>query len=137
MSATLALYGRLGQDPRPIETRKGTSMAVASLAVDVEQDGEPLWFGIVAFGSKADELLKHGKGECISAIGRLNRRTWTDRNGEDREQLQIVADAIVSARTVRPGGKKKQRDDKPAEDPQAPADDETQGNDFIDDEIPF
>lgn len=135
MTATLAVYGRLGQEPRVIETRKGTPMAVASIAVDVEQEGAPLWLGVVAFGGKADDLLKHGKGECISAVGRLNRRTWTDRNGEDREQLQVVADAIVSARTVRPGGKKDtRRQEEQADDPQAPPD---EGDDLPDDEIPF
>ena len=34
-NATLAVYGRLGSDPREHETRKGGAMATASLAVNV------------------------------------------------------------------------------------------------------
>ena len=34
-NATLAVYGRLGSDPREHATRKGGAMATASLAVDI------------------------------------------------------------------------------------------------------
>ena len=102
-------YGRLGQDPRTIETKTGKTMAVASLAVDIAREEEtgPLWLGIVAFERKATELMRHAKGECLSVYGRVQRNTYTTRDGAAREQLQIVADAIVSARTVRPGNARK------------------------------
>ena len=35
MTAQIAAYGRLGSDPRPHETRSGTAMSTASLAVGV------------------------------------------------------------------------------------------------------
>lgn len=107
MSATLAAYGRLGNDPRAIETKSGKPMTVATLAVDVgEADAPPLWLGIVAFGKLADELLKHHKGDMLSASGRLQVRQYTGSDGAQREQWQVVADALVSARTVRPGARK-------------------------------
>lgn len=102
-------YGRLGQDPRSITTKSGKPMAVASIAVAIDDssDAPPLWIGIIAFGNVADDLLRHGKGDLLSASGRVQRTTWTTQAGEKREQLQIVADAIVSARTVRPSGGKR------------------------------
>lgn len=101
-------YGRLGGDPRSIETRSGKAMTVATLAVDAgDDDGPPLWLGIVAFGRLADDLLRHAKGDPLSVSGRLQVRRWTDTEGAGREQLQVVADAIVSARSVRPGGGRK------------------------------
>jgi len=145
MTAHVAIYGRLGHDPRSIDTRSGTAMVVGSLAVDVgggseEGDAAPEWFGVVAFGGQAEKLLKHGKGECLSASGRLQRRTYTDRNGEQRVQLQVVADAIVSARTVRPGGgKRKQHDEQQSapEGAQQPQGERAPTGEDFDDEIPF
>jgi len=104
-----AAWGRLGSDPRDL-TKEGnqTRMAAASVAVDVtdprESEDEPLWLGIVAFGRQADDLLRHAKGECVSVSGRVQRRRFRGRDGADHEQLQVVADSIISARTVRPKG---------------------------------
>ncbi|HEX2796054.1 MAG TPA: single-stranded DNA-binding protein [Immundisolibacter sp.] len=67
--------------------------------------------GIVAFGKLADLLLRHAKGDLLSASGRMQVRRWTDTDGTGREQLQLVADALVSARTVRPGGGRKRAED--------------------------
>ena len=63
-NATLAVYGRLGSDPREHETRKGGAMATASLAVDVpdrsqgadEGAEETLWLRVTAFGRVAESL---------------------------------------------------------------------------------
>ncbi len=116
-----AAWGRLGQDPRAIETRSGKPMTVASLAVQpADELEEPLWLGVVAFGAQAEALLKHAKGECLSVSGRLQRRRW-ERDGEQHEQFQVVADSLVSARTVRPGGRRREQPKKqtPAREPEA------------------
>ena len=60
-NATLAVYGRLGTDPREHATRKGGAMATASLAADVpdrtqgaeEGATETLWLRVTAFGRVA------------------------------------------------------------------------------------
>lgn len=102
-------YGRLAADPRSIETKSGKPMATCRLAVHLDREDEaPLWLGLVAFGRLADELMRHGKGELVSVSGRIQRNTWTDRQtGEIREQLQLLADSLISARTVRPSGGRK------------------------------
>jgi single-strand DNA-binding protein len=107
MSANMAVYGRLTGDPKAIDTKTGKSMTVATLAVDVgEADAPPLWLGLVAFGRLADELLRHHKGDTLSASGRVQVRQYAGSDGAQREQWQVVADALVSARTVRPGARK-------------------------------
>lgn len=110
-----SIYGRLGQDPRSIDTKSGKTMVVASVAVSIgEHDEPPLWVGIMAFGRVADDLLRHAKGDLISASGRVQRSSWTTQTGEKREQLQIVADSVISSRTVRPsGGRRRDADDHP------------------------
>ena len=117
-NATLAVYGRLGTDPREHATRKGGAMATASLAVDVpdrsreaeEGATETLWFSIVAFGRSAEDLARHAKGDPVSVSGRLQFSQYTTRDGETREQWQILADALVSARSVRPGSGRRKGD---------------------------
>jgi len=137
MSAHIAAYGRLGGDPKSINTSSGNAMAVASIAVDVQERGAedppPEWLGVVAFGGQADKLLQHDKGECIAVSGRVQRNRWTGQDGNERVQLQVIADSLVSARTVRPGKRKQQQtDEQPAGEPEPAA----AGEDF-NDEIPF
>ncbi|HWU63592.1 MAG TPA: single-stranded DNA-binding protein [Ensifer sp.] len=97
-------YGRIGQDPRSVTTSNGTAMATTSIAINIgDHDSPPVWWGIVAFGRNAEELLRHKKGDNVSVSGRVQQNTWTSPSGEKREQMQIVADCVVSARTVRPG----------------------------------
>ena len=113
MSAAIAAWGRLARDPRPIETRTGTPMTVATLAVDVagqrdgDDDAEPLWLNVVAFNRLADTLARHAKGDPVSVSGTLQQRAYTASDGERRVNLECVADAILSARAVRPGGGKR------------------------------
>ena len=111
-NATLAVYGRLGSDPREHSTRTGKAMTTASLAVnvpdrsrDADEGAEAaLWLRVTAFGRLAEDLARHAKGDPVSVCGRLQFSRWTDRDGDEREQWQVLADALVSARTVRPGG---------------------------------
>lgn len=118
MTAHISAYGRLGDDPKHIETRTGTEMAVASLAVDVadgrdaDRNTPPLWLRILAFGKIAGTLERHAKGDPVSVAGRLQLNRFTGRDGEAREQWQCVADSIVSARTPRPGGGKRKENGK-------------------------
>ena len=139
MTAHLAIYGRLGRDPHAIETRSGKPMAAATIAVEIGQDGEgePLWLGLLAFGRIAEDLLRHHKGDLLSAFGRVQRHTWTAHNGEEREQLQIIAESIISARTVRPGGVCK-RAAAPADADNSAGDPARErGGELVDEAIPF
>lgn len=109
MSAQVAIYGRLGGDPVHRQSQTGTDWATGSIAVALskEEGDASTWFGIVAFGRAAHALCKHSKGDLVSISGRLQLNKFRDRDQKEREQLQVVADAIVSARTVRPGGGRK------------------------------
>ncbi len=142
MTAHLAIYGRLGRDPYSIETKNGKPMAVVNVAVEIGRDGEgePLWIGILCFGRVAEDLLRHQKGDLLSAFGRLQRRTWKGTEGEDREQLQIVAETVISARTTRPAkvGNSKPANADPGPDPDtSPADAAAPDTGGEIDEIPF
>lgn len=138
MNAQVACYGRLGRDPEMRTSQSGKEWCSASIAVDASlgQDDPPLWLKIVCFGRVAETLAKHQKGDLLSVSGRLEVSRWTDREGKAREQLQVIADTVISARTVRPGGgRKRQADPDPMR--QGPPDRMAAGGGPLDDEFPF
>ena len=108
-----AAYGRLGVDPKPITTKTGKAMTAASLAVELvdrkSEDPVTEWLSVICFGRTADALLKHAKGDLISIAGRVQVNCYTAKDGSSRRELQIIADSVVSSKSVRPGGRKKAR----------------------------
>ncbi|MCW5699263.1 MAG: single-stranded DNA-binding protein [Rhodospirillales bacterium] len=105
-----SLHGRLGGDPVARETKAGNTMATASLAVNAaryDEDDATVWFSLAAFGRTADELMRHAKGDVLSAMGTLYRSRFTTRSGEARETWSLTCEALVSAKTVRPRGGRK------------------------------
>ncbi|MGK3418841.1 single-stranded DNA-binding protein [Escherichia coli] len=114
MTAQIAAYGRLVDDPQVKQTSKGTPMTLARMAVSLPcsqaQDGQAtLWLSVIAFGKQADFLAKHQKGDVASVSGTMQVSQWTGQNGETRQGCQVIADSVISARTARPGGKKGQQ----------------------------
>ena len=108
MTAILSVYGRIGQQPKDIQTRTGTTMVTASVAVslDVAREDElsTWWLSLLAFGKTAEQLQRCEKGDLVGVVGRLQLSRWTDQSGDTKEQHRLIVDQIVSARTVRPRG---------------------------------
>lgn len=74
------------------------------------QDGQAtLWPGVLAFGKQADVLAKHQKGDLVSVSGQLQINQWTGQDGSTHSGYAMVADSVISARTVRPGGGRSQQ----------------------------
>ncbi|MDU6441027.1 MAG: single-stranded DNA-binding protein [Pantoea sp.] len=111
MTAQISAYGRLAADPQTRTTSGGKAMAMARLAVALPchtaQNGEATyWLAVIAFGTQAETLARHQKGDMLSVAGNLQLNQWTAQDGAQKEQPQVIADSIVSARTSRPGGRK-------------------------------
>ena len=112
MTAQISAYGRLVADPQTRTTANGTSMAMGRLAVALPchaaEGGEvTFWLGVVAFGKQADALAGHVKGDLVSVAGAMQVNQWTGQNGTAQQGYQVLADSVISARTVRPGGGRK------------------------------
>ena len=128
------IYGRLSADPTEKTTRTGKPMALASVAVDVtgqrteDGDAETLWVSLMAFGHQCEALLRAEKGQMVAAIGKLTRGHYTGKDGTERESWTLLAESVVTAKSARPGARKRQ--DPPPPDRRAPARD-------FDDEIGF
>ena len=93
------LVGRLGKDPEVRVTPDGTMVTNFNLATDEQwkdKNGEKVqkteWHKIVTFGKLADicgQYLVKGKLVCIE--GRIQTRSWEDKEGMKRYTTEIVA----------------------------------------------
>lgn len=92
------LQGRLGRDPEKRLTPSG--VPVTSVAVACDRDfgkgeKETDWIDVVAFRDTANFLSDHfQKGKMIIVSGRLQIRTWTDKDGAKRRNAEVVADSV-------------------------------------------
>ncbi|MBB7083247.1 single-stranded DNA-binding protein [Escherichia coli] len=128
MTAQIAAYGRLVDDPQVKQTSKGTPMTLARMAVSLPcsqaQDGQAtLWLSVLAFGKQADQLAGHEKGNVISVSGVMKVSQWTGQDGETRQGYQVIADSVISAKTVRPGGSRRKTTGTQGNQPPAGGDD--------------
>ncbi|EAW6862102.1 single-stranded DNA-binding protein [Salmonella enterica] len=110
MTAQISAYGRLVADVQSRTTNNGNPMAFTRMAVTLPcqkaDNGEAtFWLGVIAFGKQADALAKHRKGDLVSVAGNMQLNQWTGQDGGTQQGYQVIADSVLSARTVRPGGK--------------------------------
>ena len=121
-----SFYGRLARDPQPVQTKTGTAMAKGTIAVslDLRENNEnkdgTLWVLITAFGKLADILERHKQGDLINVSGKCQLSKYTTNAGDERENISVIIDSLISARTTRPGGGK--RKEKPADNGAQPYD---------------
>ena len=105
-----SIHGRIGQDPATSQTKTGKPMCRVSCAVDVTghnaTDEESVWVGVLAFGRTADDLARAEKGQTLSAMGRLTRSHYVAKDGIERESWSLLADAVITAKSARPSGRK-------------------------------
>ena len=142
MTAQISAYGRLVADPQTRTTANEKQMTMARLAVvlpcHTAQNGEATyWLGVVAFGKQAELLAKHQKGDLISVAGSMQLNQWAGQDGVQKEQPQVIADSVISARTTQPAGKASQgKATQPAQSPAYRQEDNDQTPPF-NDEAPF
>jgi single-strand DNA-binding protein len=82
--------GRLGKDP---ETGTGNTPTTRfSLAVDQPGSEKPLWVNVVCFDDLATRMAKMlYKGAQVFAQGRMQERTYTGRDGQERKATEFNA----------------------------------------------
>ncbi len=130
----VTLVGHLGGDPTHRVTPNGTSVANFTVATTMrfsDNNGDKQerteWHRIVVWAKLADicnEYLK--KGKQVYLEGRLQTRSWEDKDGAKRWTTEVVANQMVML------GKKDDRTEAPVSD--APAQTTPPSDD---DDLPF
>ena len=97
----IAIMGRLTRDPEL--RRTGSGLAVASFTVAVDRDfgknengeKETDFIDCVAWRNTAEFVSKYAsKGRMVAVSGRLQIRSWTDKDGNKRRTAEVVADNV-------------------------------------------
>ncbi len=99
----VTLIGNLGRDPELRSTPGGTSVATFTLATSErwnDKDGNPQerteWHNIVAWGRQAEVCAQYlKKGSAIYVEGRLQTRSWEDKQGNQRKTTEIVMRSMI------------------------------------------
>ena len=97
----ITIMGRLTRDPELRRTGSGVAVASFSLAVDRDfggRDGgekETDFIDCVAWRQTGEFVSKYfTKGRMIVVSGRLQIRSWTDKDGNKRRTAEVVADNV-------------------------------------------
>lgn len=99
MLNNIALMGRLVRDPDTRKTASGKSVTSFTLAVerDIKTNGEKEtdFIDCVAWNGTADLVAKYfTKGRMAVVRGRLQIRTWQDKDGNNRKAAEVIADSV-------------------------------------------
>ncbi len=93
----IILIGRLTRDPELRTTPDGVELVRCTVAVNRRSGGEEVadFFDFVAFRQQADFLANYAtKGRLVLVEGRLQSRSYTDREGIRRKAYEVVADTV-------------------------------------------
>jgi single-strand DNA-binding protein len=141
------LVGNVGKDPEVKLLPSGMSVANFTLATNErfkDKSGEfqerTEWHSLVAY-QRLSEIVRDyvKKGSKLYAEGRIQTRSWDDKDNQKHYKTEIVVSDLVllsgrgdgeSAGSSRSGSSWDQRQP-------APADDVVQGTEITDDDIPF
>lgn len=94
------LMGRLTADPELRHTQNNIPVASFSLAVNrtFGQDQQADFLDIVAWRKTAEIVSQwFSKGMLVAVSGRLQTRTWEDKQGNKRKAVEVVADEVFFA----------------------------------------
>ncbi len=106
----IVIMGRLTRDPEL--RRTGSGIAVTSFTVAVDRDFGPKdggeretdFIDCVAWRSTGEFVSKYfTKGSMAVVSGRLQIRSWTDKDGNKRRTAEIVADNVYFGESKRGG----------------------------------
>lgn len=95
------IMGRLTRDPEIKKVNGDVSVCSFSVACDRDtvnkqsNERETDFFDVTAWRSTADFVSKYfSKGRMIVVVGRLQKRNYTDKDGNKRSTVDIIAESI-------------------------------------------
>jgi single-strand DNA-binding protein len=126
------IIGNLGADPELKYTTSGQGVANFGVATNRrwkdkhdEWQEETEWFRVVLWGDAAERAADQlRKGHRVYVEGRMQTRSWEDRDGGKRYTTELIADKFFSLEK-REDNERPSRDERPARRPARRDDRET------------
>ena len=100
MLNVVAIMGRLARDPELRQTTTGKNVASFTIACDrgrrdANGQSQADWIPVTAWDRTAEFVCKYfQKGSMIAVDGRLQSRSYQDKNGNNRTAIEIVANNV-------------------------------------------
>lgn len=100
MINTVALMGRLTYEPELRSTQSGISVLSFQIAVDRSyqaqgQERQADFIDCVAWRQTADFISRYfHKGSMIAVEGSIQTRNYTDKNGNNRKAVEVIANNV-------------------------------------------
>lgn len=103
----VVLQGYVGKKP---ETYKGDKSSVTTFSLANSESyknkagewvNKSYWFDIVTFGTYGEQVISKiiEKGDQVIVTGRLTTKSYTDKEGKNRVQVQVVAVDVSKIKT--------------------------------------
>jgi single-strand DNA-binding protein len=145
----VTLIGNLGADPEVRSTTSGARVATLSLATGRqwtsaagERQEKTEWHRVVMWNNKgsgladlAEKYMK--KGDKLYVEGRVEYRTWEDREGKTRYTTEIIAREVIMLSARGGGGEGGESAKAPASGVTESYEDFPEALDEEDDDLPF
>ena len=99
----VVLTGNLTRDPELRSTNTGMSVCSLRIACNTRRknqatgdwEDKPNYFDVTVWGAQGENCARFlSKGRPVAVDGRLEWREWQDQNGNKRQAVDIVADAV-------------------------------------------
>lgn len=103
---SINIIGRLTREPELKTLTSGTSALSGTIAYNERVKGEEvsMFFDFTAYGRTAELIDQYcHKGDMIALTGKLQRRTYTARDGSEKKAIEI----LVNEMTLLPKEKKR------------------------------
>lgn len=100
MMNVICLVGRLVHDPEIKSTNSGSRVSTFAIAVDRNRpapDGQRMvdYIDIVTWNKTAEFVCNYfKKGSWIAVNGRLETRSYEDKDGNKRKVFEVIADGV-------------------------------------------
>ena len=102
MSASITLVGRLGADPDLKFGQNGKAVVRLRVVTNSRRmidgawkDVDATWWSVVAFGPLAEQATETlSKGHAVILVGKARESSWTDKEGNERKSIEVVADSL-------------------------------------------
>ena len=105
MLNVVAIMGRLAADPQLRQTTTGKNVASFRIACDrgrrdANGQSQADWLDVVAWDRTAEFVCKYfQKGSLIAIDGRLQSRSYQDKNGNNRTAIEVNCDEVSFGET--------------------------------------
>jgi single-strand DNA-binding protein len=98
------IIGNLGRDPEMRYTQSGQAVTQFTVAVNRnykdssgEWKEETEWFRVVAWAALAERTAEYlRKGRKVYVEGRLQTRSWEDKDGQKRYTTELIANTVTA-----------------------------------------